>query len=225
VVVVVVVVVVVGGGWGWGGVGGGGLGGVVVVVLLLWHHRSGLIVTLLLLPSYCYPPTVTRPTVTTLLLITHTLFVTLTLTFSYHKSEINSNPSCQKTTREYATNPAIQFASPDLSMTRVFTSSQVELIQPTGLQRNTVFVMKTMAANACTGASVHKGSNIFMKVDNTYFRLDPRLKLITNTMAAPADIDQSTINAATPGQCPSVTRSFVNGGSCVQRTLTCAPMT
>ena len=38
---------------------------------------------------------------------------------------------------------------------------------------------------------------------------------------SPADVDATS----STGTCPSVTRSFVNSGSCVQRTSTCAPLT
>jgi len=141
------------------------------------------------------------------------------------KMAINSQSSCTKESNKYPTNPTIHFATPDLSMTRVYTSSQVELINPVPSQRSEVFILKTIAPNICTGNSVHKGTNIFMKVDTKYYRLDPRLKLITNTMNSPANVDQSFVNSATPGQCPSVKRSFVNDGSCVQRTSTCAPIT
>ena len=96
--------------------------------------------------------------------------------------ELNSNPNCAKSTKIYASNPSIHFASPDLTMTREFTTSQVTMMQPVPLLRNDVFVLKTISDGACSGSSVHKGSNIFMKIGATYYRLDPRLKLITNTM-------------------------------------------
>ena len=53
---------------------------------------------------------------------------------------------------------------------------------------------------------------------------DPRLVLLENTLLDPADVSKAaaTDSGDAPRTCPSVAKTFVNGGTCARRS-SCAP--
>jgi cullin-associated NEDD8-dissociated protein 1 len=63
---------------------------------------------------------------------------------------------------------------------------------------------------------VNKGRNSFMLHDGVYYRYDPRIRTLTNTLEEPAQPTDPEV------ACPSAARSFVNEDSCVRREA-CAP--
>jgi hypothetical protein len=68
------------------------------------------------------------------------------------------------------------------------------------------------------GCSLRDGRDSYISVGGTLYRHDPRVRLLENTVEAPA----ATIAAS--GTCPAVSRTFVNAGGCVRRP-SCAPLT
>ena len=138
---------------------------------------------------------------------------------------LNLNQNCKKGNNVEISNPSINFATNDLTITRVFSNADVKMERVTPRQRSKVWQMAAMHGN-CNDDDVHsQGGNTYMRITTGpatgFYRLDPRLKLLTNTIKAPADVDPNVDYAS---QCPLVSRSFVNGGSCVRRAATCSPL-
>ena len=138
---------------------------------------------------------------------------------------INPNEDCTKANNVMIINPPLNFATNDLTITRIFSADDVAMERVTPQQRKYVWRMAAMHGS-CEDGDVHsQGGNTYMRIVDgpvaAFYRLDPRLKLLTNTIEKPADVDPNVDYAS---QCPLVTRSFVNGGSCVRRAATCSPL-
>ena len=77
---------------------------------------------------------------------------------------------------------------------------------------------------ACNDRQVH--GNSFIKLagrsgEKTWYKHDPRLRLIDNSLKTPANVSAFEDTAST---CPSVPKSFLNRGSCVKLSSACSPL-
>eukprot|EP01125_Pyxidicula_operculata_P014512 TRINITY_DN483_c0_g1_i1.p1 TRINITY_DN483_c0_g1~~TRINITY_DN483_c0_g1_i1.p1 ORF type:complete len:1976 (+),score=486.97 TRINITY_DN483_c0_g1_i1:20-5947(+) len=109
-------------------------------------------------------------------------------------------------------NPAINFTTPDPKITKIFGLSDASFVQIPGLAN--VTILSKLSVSCSLG--IH---DAFMQYDGSYYRYDPRLKLLTNSLESPADAPaQGDI------KCPAVTKNFVNNNTCIRR-ASCAPLT
>ena len=122
-----------------------------------------------------------------------------------------------------ASNPAISFTTVDTTMTNVYTSAEITLANvQTKLNSDAVAVV------GMTGAcDINKqdGQNAYMSVDSVFYRFDPRVKRMENTVEAPhvPDVSVSIYSRDNQAMCPSATRNFINTAGC-KRGSSCAPM-
>ena len=132
-------------------------------------------------------------------------------------------------------NPDVQFTTPDRSITYLYDTNDITLQLVAG--RTRAYVLTSFNAGGTgndgtgtncqsqknTNSIVAKHGNIFLRKGAAdYYRLDPRLKLLQNTLTVPANVK----SAATSGsqECPSVNPNFINSASCVKRVSGCSPL-
>ena len=114
-------------------------------------------------------------------------------------------------------NPVIQFTTPDAESTQVYEASQISLGAIANAAPGNSFVVDKFSAR-CKGPM--KSGKAFMGIKNSqkgttgFYQYDRRLRLLENTLGAPANIDPADLGDKA---CPSVPRTFVNEASCVQR--------
>lgn len=147
---------------------------------------------------------------------------------------------CARRNKFTTANPAIEFlGDPDLSVVELYDADELVLAEVNtpdigaGASNSTVVSwhtagMSSPAAERCTGPSVAGRSFIGVRVPGDsspdvvrYYVHDPRLRLIQNTIDAPATDSRST---AGTGACPAVTKNFVNARGCARSTDTCSPL-
>lgn len=127
-------------------------------------------------------------------------------------------------------NPKIKFTVPDASTTQVYKSGEILLGPVTSaLNKDSFFLKKRKTGVKCTG--VKKAGKAFMGVqtkagDGTDFYLeDPRMRMLSNTVESPADVDSDKDDGGDTGTCPVVAKTFINTGSCARRDEgTCSPL-
>eukprot|EP01125_Pyxidicula_operculata_P014519 TRINITY_DN483_c0_g6_i1.p1 TRINITY_DN483_c0_g6~~TRINITY_DN483_c0_g6_i1.p1 ORF type:complete len:1985 (+),score=368.79 TRINITY_DN483_c0_g6_i1:207-6161(+) len=108
-------------------------------------------------------------------------------------------------------NPAINFTNPDPNITKVLAPWEANFVQIPGLQY--AFISKT-SIPCSLGIR-----DAFISYNNLWYRYDPRLKILTNTLESPANAP-----AQADIKCPAVVRTFLNNGTCLRR-ASCAPLT
>jgi hypothetical protein len=135
--------------------------------------------------------------------------------------------TCDSKTNLRFTNPNIVFASDPTKTAsgadfplRTFPAEKVTLVKPV-VSRARAFVLTRLDASvACDETSpVQQVGNNFLRVGSTYYKHDPRLQMLTNTLKHPANV-----SAMAGASCPTVPRSFLNEASCSRRTSTCTPL-
>ena len=149
------------------------------------------------------------------------------------------------TTLKY-TNPTIEFSAPDKEATQIYSgligsevltpimSSRYPKYNPK-IDSSDVFIMKSPRKD-CQKQLFKAGSSFVgfatSKADGTikYYKYDPRLRLLDNTLESPANIapqrDVGVFGHNTAqAQCPLVIPNFLNEGKCVRHTEgTCSPL-
>ena len=145
-----------------------------------------------------------------------------------------------------ATNPAIHFSAPDKEATQIYSGLVgSEVLTPLFPGRDTVQHPKTDIPDAYIMESPRKdcqkhlfkaGSSFIgfatSKTDKTiqFYKHDPRLRLLENTLDSPADISVARDSgvfghSAAEAKCPLVQPNFLNDGKCVRHTEgTCSPL-
>ena len=145
-----------------------------------------------------------------------------------------------------ATNPVIQFSAPDKEATQVYSgvvgSDVLTVLLPrrdSVTHPNTgepdVFIMKSPRKD-CQKNLFKAGSSFVgfatSKTDETiqFYKHDPRMRLLENTLDSPADIsaarDKGVFGHSTAeAKCPLVNPNFLNENKCVRHTEgTCSPL-
>ena len=144
------------------------------------------------------------------------------------------------------TNPTVEFSAPDKEATQVYSGLiGSEVLTPLmpgrypkynpKIDSPDVFIMKSPRKDC--QKNLYKGGSSFVgfatsKVDSTikYYKYDPRLRLLDNTLDSPANIaphrDAGVFgHSAAQAQCPLVIPNFLNEGKCVRHTEgTCSPL-
>ncbi len=123
----------------------------------------------------------------------------------------------------YLPNPSISFTNVDSTYTTTWSSNQATFTPVVGSPGVEILTsLDSAAKSSCdeTGraADAFVGYDFGTGNGVEYMRLDPRLKLLENTLSAPVDVESEY-----SGQCPSVPRTFVNEAYCIPRD-TCAPL-
>ena len=152
----------------------------------------------------------------------------------------------KKKEEKYATNPPIHFSSPDKEVTQVYSGSVgSDVLTPLFPRRDSaehpktdvpdVYIMKSPRKD-CQQHVFKAGASFIgfatSKADATlqFYKHDPRLRLLENTLDSPADIsaarDAGHFGRSTAqAQCPLVAPNFLNEGKCVRHTEgTCSPL-
>jgi len=117
-------------------------------------------------------------------------------------------------------NPAIKFlsGSPNTATAQVFSSDIVTLESVVSAGTG-AYVIATFDPTAqCRGSK----ATHFMGLRNgsgansttTYYRYDPRLKMLDNTLQAPSGAPEDVED-----KCPAVVKNFINSGGCTQQVL------
>lgn len=108
-------------------------------------------------------------------------------------------------------NPIIQFTNPVLSVTKIFGANDAQFTPVSA--KNDIIVLTQITSSCSLGTK-----DAFIGYNDGYYRYDPRLKLLENSLENPVNVDaQNDI-------CPVVVRNFINAPQCVRR-ATCAPLT
>ena len=125
-------------------------------------------------------------------------------------------------------NPTIQFSSPPTGISQVFGSGDV-VLAPVQSEPNasviTAFRVRCKLPKTLppkTGNYYTKDDHMsvaFMTYRGQYYRHDPRVRLLRNTLKAPAN--DSVASASS--KCPTVARNFINGPTC-KRQHACSPV-
>jgi uncharacterized protein (DUF1800 family)/uncharacterized protein (DUF1501 family) len=130
-------------------------------------------------------------------------------------SNMNKNPL-------YIINPLIKFTNPNLEITQTFGENDVDVVDLNVPTEDSIIIKKYKSA--CAEAQIHGNSFIQLSGrvnDKTFYKHDPRLKLIDNSFENPANIsafqDQATM-------CPSVPKTFLNRHKCVRLKKACTPL-
>ena len=111
-------------------------------------------------------------------------------------------------------NPPIQFATADLSATHVLGAADGEVASLGPLHVPVQNVSLLVGSLACTPqyASLARG---YLRVDGAYYRHDPRLALLTNTVESPADLSAiAGLDASPATALPRVAKTFLNEATC-----------
>eukprot|EP01122_Echinamoeba_exundans_P008354 TRINITY_DN275_c0_g1_i1.p1 TRINITY_DN275_c0_g1~~TRINITY_DN275_c0_g1_i1.p1 ORF type:complete len:1994 (-),score=503.35 TRINITY_DN275_c0_g1_i1:77-6058(-) len=117
----------------------------------------------------------------------------------------DTSTSCGVTSQS---NPALLISTNPASLQAVADGQAVFAAVPALYTGS--FVLKTRSV-PCTNASDAAG-NSFLRVGNTTYRFDRRLRFIGNTLENPAQVGQSSQN-----QCPLPVKSFLSKSNCVRR--------
>jgi uncharacterized protein (DUF1501 family)/uncharacterized protein (DUF1800 family) len=117
----------------------------------------------------------------------------------------DTTTSCAITSQS---NPALVITTSPASLQAVADGQAVFAAVPALYSGS--FVLKTRSV-ACTNASDAAG-NSFLRVGNTTYRFDRRLRMIGNSLDNPAQVGQSSQN-----QCPLPIKSYLNKFNCIRR--------
>eukprot|EP00945_MAST-04E_sp_MAST-4E-sp1_P002536 g2536.t1 len=123
----------------------------------------------------------------------------------------------------YLRNPIINFTNPDFGITQLFDQVNDVDVHDLNLPSEDAIIVERYNA-ACNDRQVH--GNSFIKLagrsgEKTWYKHDPRLRLIDNSLKTPANVSAFEDTAST---CPSVPKSFLNRGSCVRLSSACSPL-
>ena len=144
------------------------------------------------------------------------------------------------------TNPAIHFSSPDKEATQIYSGLVASEVLtpllpgrdlPTHPKSNgpDSFIMESPRKD-CQKQLFKSGSSFVgfatSKTDGTikFYKFDPRLRLLDNTLDSPANVgplrDAGAFgHSAAQAQCPLLKKNFLNEGKCVRHTEgTCSPL-
>lgn len=112
-------------------------------------------------------------------------------------------------------NPAIEISNISMVPAQVLRADQVVLVPVSG-SRGGAFILKSRFA-PCTNASTDGAGNAFLRVGNSTYRFDQRVRLFENTVEKP-------ISAGTQlsGKCPLVSETYQNRDFCARRSA-CGP--
>jgi hypothetical protein len=130
-------------------------------------------------------------------------------------------------------NPAINFTVVDALTTHVFGAvpskdgvrfASLDHVRrqagTTPFDTTVVASLQSLPSPSHCPALPQAGSHVFMLYNGSFYKFDPRLVLVDNTLDKPADSGTSN---RTHGQCSSVTKNFVNEGTCVRRPSCASP--
>ena len=159
-------------------------------------------------------------------------------------SDKKKTKNCDKST--VATNPLIHFSTPDKDVTQVYSALVgSNVLTPILKDRDSVkkpktsvpevFIMKSPRKDCQKNLFKAGSSFVGFATSNTdrtlqFYKHDPRLRLLDNTLDSPADIsaDRDTGvfgHSASEAQCPLAIPNFLNEQKCVRHTEgTCSPL-
>jgi hypothetical protein len=116
-------------------------------------------------------------------------------------------------------NPTINFIVPQNESTQIYNASEMEFAR-VKTSKQGVYYMKNRSSNAiCIEPGVKSGASFLGIRDATrdilYYKFEPRMKLVKNTVDSPAAI--KSFAHGDNGVCPLTPKTFINDGTCIQR--------
>ena len=112
------------------------------------------------------------------------------------------------------TNPPINYASPLPSTVQVYPEGNISLDHVWDLADAVIVTGRSVT---CDRNTTTMGFRNDTAATVTYYRHDPRMSLVQNTIAQPAEVDAEAQRAGRSGACPTVPRSFLNEAHCARR--------
>jgi uncharacterized protein (DUF1501 family)/uncharacterized protein (DUF1800 family) len=121
-------------------------------------------------------------------------------------------------------NPALSFTSLDVATTNVYTSAEAHVTPIPSA--DDAFVLDYLSnPNLCDRGKSEGGHyHSLMKLGNIYYRFDPRMRLVENTLESPFNMSKFNTGQGADNKfvCPSVAKTFLNKRSC-KRVASCSP--
>jgi hypothetical protein len=145
-----------------------------------------------------------------------------------HRSErmtISITGSCDRSQPAwsyfYISNPPINFSTVDPTTTYTWSSVDEAKLGPIEYLFGALLLQTPPPRALCSGKSL---TEPYLLYNNSFYRHDPRLLLLTNTLHAPANGTALDTNGSdgTNARCPSVVKNFLNRNHCVRKP-TCSP--
>eukprot|EP00808_Paulinella_micropora_P031318 g22050.t1 len=129
-----------------------------------------------------------------------------------------SETSCESPGHLLLSNSAIFFTNPNPAYVTTWSESHATLTNHPFLPDVAFLTAWSHSASAACSATGRARDAFLQQPAGTFWRLDPRLRLLENTLSHPVDEQQQGAK-----QCPTTVRTFVNEDSCVSR-KSCAPL-
>ena len=116
----------------------------------------------------------------------------------------------------------VNFTNPNLDVTQVFGTNDVDIYDLQLPDQDAILITKYKST--CNEKQLHGVG--FIKLsgrgsDKTFYKHDPRLKLLENSFEKPVNVSAFEDTAM---MCPSVPKTFLNRDKCVRLAKACSPL-
>ena len=148
---------------------------------------------------------------------------------AHHRSgrlQMTARPSCNGNKGNawywWEPNPALSFVTPDPETTHDFSGGSATFATIPHLPDVLLVERLYKKCPPPSQPDLAVSGLVFMQAgDGKYYKFDPRVKLVDNTLRSPVDVQ---VASSVPNSCPAAQKTFLNRAGCVQR-ASCSPPT